>query len=222
MQKSANKMDVFVHILYLLTDFLYEVIKNSFFFWLYLIKGFGIFTLYATINALLAVSSDVLENERKHTFNNFRRNYKNNDRRRFLSVFLFFFMLYLFIIPFLPAPTVIEETLWQALTYLALFIEGGTFLMLFTHGAFKQAFSNLEWSIPLQIYMLVKGMGWTFLLSVGLLLVFWFSLQNGIFLFGFAPGILGISSVWIVSKIKSRVTKDLGKASGHLETVRKL
>lgn len=215
MQKNTNKMDVLVNRIYLLTDFLYEVIKNSFFFWLYLLKGAGIFTLYATIDALLAVSSDVLVNERKHTFENFKRNYKNNDRRRFLSVFLFFLMLYLFIIPFLPAPNLIEETLWQGITYLVLFMEWGTFLMLFTCEAFKRAFSNLEWSVPLQIYMLVKGMGWTFLMSMGLLLVLWFSLQNGIFLFGFAPGILGISSVWTVSKIKNRVAKNLEKASGH-------
>lgn len=215
MQQNANKMDAFVHRIYLLTDFLYELIKNSFFFWLYLIKGAGIFTLYAAIDALLAVSSDVLVNERKHTFENFKRNYKNNDRRRFLSVFLFFLMLYLFIIPFLPAPKLIEETLWQGITHLVLFMEGGIFLMLFTRESFKRAFSNLEWSIPLQVYMLVKGMSWTILLLMEILLVLWFSLQNGIFLFGFAPGILGISSVWTVSKIKIRMAKNLQKVSGH-------
>ena len=92
MQQNANKMDVFVHRIYLLTDFLYEVIKNSFFFWLYLIKGSGIFTVYATVDTLLAVSSDVLVNERKHTFENFKRNYKNNDRTKIsfcVSLFLY-------------------------------------------------------------------------------------------------------------------------------------
>lgn len=215
MQENTNKMDVLVHRIYMLTDFLYEVIKNSIFFWLYLIKGAGIFTLYAAVEALLKVSFDVLEKERKPTFENFKRNYKNNDRRRFLSMFLFFFMMYLFIIPFLPTPKFIEEKLWQVVTYLFLIIEGGTFLVLFTREPFKRAFSNLEWSIPLHIYMLVKGMWWTILLTIVLLFVFWFSLQNGIFFLGFAPGSLGIVSVWIVSKIKNRVAKDLRKASGY-------
>ncbi|MDK2780340.1 MAG: hypothetical protein PWP61_637 [Trichococcus sp.] len=211
MQNSVDKLDIFVNGLYLLTDFIYELIKNSFFFWLYLMKGFGIFTLYASIEALLAVSSDVLDKKRKNTFNNFKTNYTNSDKRRFLSVFIFFLVLYLFIIPFLPAPSVVGETLWSAIKYLAIFSEAFVCLMLVTRTVFEREFLDMKWTVPLQIYMLVRVAGWSLVLLFVLVATLWFSLRNGIFLIGFAPGVVGISSVWVVAKIKKRFDKMLLK-----------
>jgi len=194
-------------VLYLLTDFLYELIKNSFFFWLYLMKGFGIFTLYASIEALLAVSSDVLDKKRKKTFYNFKNNYHNTDKWRFLSVFIFFIILYLFTIPFLPTPSLIGKTLWSAIKYIALFSEALVCLLLVTRPVFEREFQDLKWTIPLQIYLLMRVAGWTLILLLVLTAILWFSLRNGIFLLGFAPGTVGMCSVWVVAKIKKRFNK---------------
>lgn len=201
MKPKLTKMDVFATKLYNLTELVYELIKNSFFFWCYLLRGFGAITLLASIKSLAGVSLDIVHKERKPTRLNYKENYHNTDRKRFQSLLIFFLLLYLTALTLLPFPTALKGSMWYGLKYLALFIVVIGLLLLVTKPIFEILLPEAKWTISTQIYFLIKGAKWSILLLAGMLAVLWFSLQNVIFLVGFAPGILGILSAAIGEKM---------------------
>lgn len=205
MKQKVTKMDVFVTKLYGLTEFVYEIIKNSFFFWCYLVRGFGVITLLASIKALVLVSLDIVQKERKQTFSNFKNNYQNTDRNRFQSLLVFFLFFYLILLVLIPFPSSMAGSMWYGAKYAALLmiVLGG--VILFTKPLFEKLVPDFKWTLPAQIYLLVKSAKWLLLLIGGLVIVFWFSLQNMIFFFAFAPGILGVLTSAIGEKMIQKV-----------------
>lgn len=205
MQRKMTRMDVYVQKTYNLVDFIYEVIKNSFFFWLYLLKGFGVITLFASIKALTAVSLDVIHQKRKNTFRNFKENYQNTDKSRFSSLFTFFLLAYLSFAVLAPLPEKWEGSVLYGIKYAGIFLIGVILLLMFTRPVFDLLFPDLQWSIPVQVYALLKNSPWTILLLIGMIVSLWFGLQNLIFLIGFTPGFLGMLSAYTGEKITDRL-----------------
>ena len=205
MKQKVTKMDVFVTKLYGLTEFVYEMIKNSFFFWCYLVKGFGVITLIAAVRSLVLVSLDIVHKERNHTLSNFKANYRNTDRNRFQSLVVFFLFFYLILLVLVPFPSSMDGSMWYGAKYASLLIIVLGGVLLFTKPLFEKLVPDFKWTLPAQIYLLVKSAKWLLLLIGGLVIVFWFSLQNMIFFFAFAPGILGVLTSAIGEKVIQKV-----------------
>lgn len=201
MKQQVTKMDVFVTKLYGLTEFVYEIIKNSFFFWCYLVKGFGVVTLLAAVRSLVLVSLDIVHKERNHTLSNFKANYKNTDRNRFQSLVVFFLFFYLVLLIVIPFPSSMDGSMWYVAKYAALIMILLSWLILFTKPLFEKLVPDLKWTLPAQIYLLIKSAKWSLLLMGAMVIVFWFSLQNMIFFFGFVPGVIGVLSAAIGEKM---------------------
>lgn len=172
---------------YYLSDFLFEIIKNSFFFWIFWLKGFGVASLIASIEALSLVSKDIYEKERKKTFQNFKNRYHNTFPKMFLSLgitILFLFGIYLLIIPLSSFHSDIF-----VIFYFFFFI---TILLIIMMLITKEIlFSNLKWNFALHVYFLGKRFIWSLAYLLIIFIIIYFSLLNLIFLIGFAPGLIG-------------------------------
>jgi uncharacterized membrane protein YesL len=190
---------------YYLSEWLFELIKHSFYFWMMCFRGFCLFSIIASFDSLAAVSLDVWYKERKKTSENFKSNYHNTDRKRFLSVLVVFLLVYSLIAFILPLE-VIGESIQVGIRTLAFLIILCLLILLSTNKVFLLLMKHSKWNSAIHIYLLGKAFGWTLLLGVIITLIVWFSFRNLIFLIAFAPGLIGISG----AIIGDRIAKKLG------------
>lgn len=188
---------------YNLTDFVYEIIKNSFWFWFFILRGLGVVSLLATFEALSVVSLDIYNKDRKQTYKNYKKNYKNNSKKMFLSLlltFLFIYGVFFFSIPL--------ENLNSNPAIILYFTNIGfqlsLILLLSTNKVFDSLLPDMRMNLPLQIFLLGKGIFWTFLYSLVLCLILYLSFYNLIFLLGLSPGLISYLGVVFTKKIVDR------------------
>lgn len=205
MRQEATRLDKLSINLFILADFIYELIKNSFFFWLYFLRGIGITTLFSSTRVLSEVSIDILNKDRKKTSKNYKDKYNNTDKNRLFSLLTFFFILYMGLMVVYPIPSQFEGFFWYIFKYLSLFLIVITITMLFTFPLFSTLYPSIKWIPALIIYFFGKSIIWTVLLLLSNTIILWFSLRNNIFFIGFAPGVLGYINAFIQKKILDRV-----------------
>lgn len=205
MRQETTRLDKLAINLFILVDFVYELIKNSFFFWIYFLRGVGITTLFSSTRVLSEVSLDLLNKDRKKTSKNFKDKYYNTDKNRFLSLLTFFFILYMGLIIVYPIPSQFEGTYWYIFKYLSLFIIVVIITLLFAYPLFGTIYPSTIWTPPVIIYFFGKSIIWTALLVLSNTIVLMFSLRNSIFFIGFSPGVLGYTNAFLQTKILNRV-----------------
>lgn len=190
---------------YYVTEWLFEMIKNSFIFWLYCIKGFFLFSLSASIEALTLTSTDVMNKERKSTFGNFKSHYINSNVRRLVSVVSFFFIMYTIVL-FTPILQ-INGTLLFVLRYLFSILSLTLLTVLFTRTTIDNPVSP-NYLFSVHIYFLMKHYLLTLSMLIALIILIMISNRNIIFFISLFPGLFS----YITSRMGAVISEKERKA----------
>lgn len=205
MRKKTTKGEIWIFRLYNIVDLIYVLIKNSCFFWFYLLRGFIITTFLSSTRALALVSLENVHKNQGSTREEFRKKYKNTNKERFLSLLFSFGSLYLMIIVILPLPDYLNHTWIYGIKYISLALLLIGLPTLFVRHCLKENLGSLVQNFFVQIYLMTRCFGWVFFQIVLTAIIFWFSLKNVIFLFFFAPGVLGYGLTFLSTKIENKI-----------------
>jgi len=205
MKKEQGLLDFIVEKSFSAMEIFYEIIKNSFCFWLYFLRGFGFFTMIPAIESLLFVSQDIVNKDRIKTFQNFKEKYHNTNKKRFLSIICFFFFFYSLIFIFLPIPQHFDTVIAYTLKYILIVASFILSIIFLTLPLLRNSFENINWSFSVYIYLLIREFWWTLILILSLVLIYYLSIKNFIFLILVAPGTIGIVTAYIASKINNNI-----------------
>lgn len=205
MRSNSKEMNTFLTKIFKGMELFTEIVKNSLLFWLYFIRGLGFLTLKSSIEALTFVSLDVLNKKRIETVENYKEKYNNTNKKRFSSLFLFFFWLYSAIFIIAPVPQFSNEPLIYTLKFILITIFIIQFTLLISEPLLKNSLSNLSWSLSIHVFLIIKEFKWTIAMCLGLVIIGYISLNNFIFLIFVSPGFSGL----IVSFCVKKMIKDI-------------
>src|SRR5690625_1435896 len=188
-EKIFNLMELFV-----------EMIKNSLTFWLYFIKGMGFLTIYPALETLSLVSLDIYNHQRIKTLKNFMEKYNNTMRKRFFSLFVFFYLFYstLFILLTLTAK---PSACFNILKFILIISNNYLYIYMVTRPILKKQFTFIKLKPTVQVFLLLKEIKWTIVMIIGVSLAFYLSYKNFIFLIFVFPGLSGWFISWCMEKI---------------------
>lgn len=205
MRRNNKKMSTMVEKTFKGMELFNEIVKNSLLFWLYFIRGIGFLTLKSSVEALTLVSLDVLNKERIDTAENYKDKYINTNKKRFSSLFLFFFWLYSVIFIIAPVPQFNNESFIYTIKFILISIFIVQFVLLISEPLLKNSLSNISWSLSIHIFLLIKEFKWTVAMMLGLVIISYISFNNFIFLVFVSPGFSGL----IVSFCVTKMVKDI-------------
>jgi len=184
-----------------------EIVKNSVVFWLYFIRGLGFLTMIPSVEALMFVSQDVLNSERKKTFKNFKNKYHNTNKKRFFSILIFFFLFYTLFFIIVPISERFSGALIYTIKYVLSVLSIFIIILTLTNPLLKEHFKKIDWSLSVHAFLLMSSFWWTFLMIISLVGIFYFSFKNFIFLVFVSPGISGLAVSFFTLKIMRKINK---------------
>lgn len=205
MKNSNRKANKFIETSFNLMELFNEIVKNSIVFWLYFVRGLGFLTILSASESLIFVSEDILNSKRIKTFKNFKNKYHNTNKKRFLSIFIFFFLFYSFIFFLLPISEGYSGALMYIIKYITFIISIIVFLLVLTRPLLKKQFNNIHWSLFVHIFLLIREFWWTLLMIISLVVIISFSIKNFIFFIFVFPGLIGLIISYFTSKIMQNI-----------------
>ena len=183
-------------------DFIYLLIKTSFFFWITLIKNLLFLGLVISFCTLFEVMDEIIAGNGlpvRTMFKEISPKYKGNKR---LSFVLFGLILYLIAFIILPFPSSINSTAASIIKFAILYLFLLTFV-LFTYITWilVKMDLSLKKTIMYAFYLMMKRFVRTIILIFIMITLFYFSHMNIIFLIFLSPAIYAYSVNLIFKKI---------------------